>query len=125
MCAFSLDIGDTYTPSLLTQISSSKLTKKVHDSAYAIKNVTATRKEILAPPQNIALGLLSRVETQKKIHFTLPDSQIVEKKEYSGLALANMRRHERGATLYGSKSMGVLARRQSAASHSRGSTPHM
>ena len=67
---------------------------------------------MLGRPESISEGVLSRVETQKQLHFTIEDVS-AKKKEVSGLALANIRRAERGAGLFGGKSMGVIARRQS------------
>ena len=112
MCAFSLDIGDTYTPSLLTRTTSCDLERRVHDAAYNVKNAPALKSSMLPKPESLSQAVFNRVENAKQIHFADKNKvETVIKKPTSGLALANLRRAERqgGLSIYGgNKSSSVI-----------------
>jgi len=111
MCKFSFPPADTYTPSLLTRQPSNEIERKIHDLAYTVKNAPVFANDLMRRPENTSQSVLSRVETQRMLHFTTKEVEVTEKKKpTSGLALANVRRAERGASMYGSKSSSIISK---------------
>jgi len=111
MCNFTLNAADTYTPSLLTRQPSNEIERKIHDLAYKVKNAPVYPKDLLGRPENTSQAVLSRVETQRELHYTVKEVKVMEKKKHiSGLALANQRRAERGASMYGGRNSSVISK---------------
>ena len=113
MCNFSFPPAGTFTPSLLTRLASYEVERKIHDIAYNVKNAPVLANDLLSRPENTSQAVLSRVETQRELHFAKSSELAVKdkRKTANGLPLANTtRRAERGASLHGGKSMSVMSK---------------
>jgi Ca2+-binding EF-hand superfamily protein len=102
MCQFTMDDEETFTPSLATLAGgAAMLGTKVHREAVLVRNDSFTKDRLLPPPLSQSKLKLQRVESARLLHIDKLANAGLEKKErkqMSGVAMANARRATMGMT---------------------------